>query len=212
MARKDRAGRPRREPAHEAPARREWLVVALAAAGVALGVYLAWTKLAGGSALLCIAGSGCGLVQSSRYGTFLGLPTAGWGAALYAAIGGLGLAGLIGYRWLLAFLLTVAGVAFSGYLTYLELYVIEAVCGYCVASAAVAAGLFGLVLGRRPAGPRRLVRPARLLAWGSLAGVATVALGIGVFALDAPREAAGLQQALARHLKESGAVMYGAFW
>lgn len=212
MGRRERAGRPRRGEAPPAPPRREWPVVVLAAIGLALGGYLTWTKLSGGSALLCTAGSGCGVVQGSRYGTFLGLPTAAWGAGLYAAVGGLALSGLTPRRWLLAFLLAVAGVSFSAYLTYLELFVIEAVCGYCVVSAAVAAGLFGLLLGRRPAGPRRLVRPGRLAAWGGLTAVATVALGVGVFALATPRAAAAYQEALARHLAGSGAVMYGAFW
>lgn len=210
-AREGRAGRPRRGEVEASP-RRDWLVAGLALAGLAVSAYLTWTKLTGGTALLCTTGSGCGVVQGSRYGTFLGLPTAAWGAGLYAAIGGLALRGLTPPRWLLAFLLSVAGVSFSAYLTYLELFVIEAVCGYCVVSAVVAAGLFGLLLGQRPPGPRRLVRAGRLVAWGGLTAVATVLLGVGVYAIGTSREAASYQEALARHLQQSGAVMYGAFW
>jgi uncharacterized membrane protein len=38
---------------------------------------------------------------------------------------------------LLSLVLSVGGVGFSVYLTYLEIYVIEALCAWCVASAIV---------------------------------------------------------------------------
>src|SRR6266540_5012676 len=65
----------------------DWLVVALSAAGLLVSGYLTWLKLAGRGAVFCVAGSGCDLVQASRYAVFLGVPTALWGAALYTAIG-----------------------------------------------------------------------------------------------------------------------------
>ena len=108
---------------------------------------------------------------------------------------------------------TVAGVAFSGYLSYLELAVIGAVCGYCVVSAAIATGLLGLVLGRRSvAGRGSPLGAGRLAALGGVTAVLTVLVGIGVFAAGAPRAEASYQDALARHLASSGAIMYGAFW
>ena len=203
--------RARREAA--APAwRPDWLVAGLAVVGLAVAGYLAVTKLTGGGALFCRGIGGCEVVQQSRYAMFLGLPTAAWGAGLYTAIAGLALAGLWPWRWLAALLLAVAGVSFSGYLTYLELFVIGAVCWYCVVSAATATALLGVLLGRRPAARRGPTRPARVAALGSLTAVATVALGIAVFAASAPRAAPGYQEALARHLARNGAVMYGAFW
>jgi uncharacterized membrane protein len=195
-------------------ARREWLVAAVAAVGVLVAGYLAGTKLAGGTALFCRDVGGCEVVQQSRYAVFLGLPTAAWGAGLYALVGGLALTGFTPRRWLAAFLLAVAGVAFSAYLTYLELFVIGAVCWYCVVSAGVAGTLFGLLLGRRPAerGRQRFTRPGRVAALGSLTAVLTVGAGVGVFALGVPGESAAYRDALARHLGQRGAVMYGAFW
>jgi uncharacterized membrane protein len=189
-------------------------VAGLAAVGFAVAAYLAITKLAGGSALFCRGVGGCEVVQASRYAMFLGLPTAAWGAGLYAAIGGLALSGLDARRWLTAFLLAVAGVAFSAYLTYLELFVIGAVCWYCVVSAATAAALLGVLLGRRQSvtGPRRFLRPGRVVGLGAATAVATVVLGVGVFTISEPRAAPAYQQALARHLAASGAIMYGAFW
>lgn len=193
--------------------RRDWPVALLAAAGVIVAGYLAGMKLAGGRALFCTAGSGCDIVQASRYAVFLGLPTGAWGAGLYAAIGALAILGLSAKRWLAAFLLAVAGASFSAYLTYLELFVIGAVCAYCLVSAGIAVGLFGLLLGRRPAatGRRSPVRATRVSTLGALTAVATVVIGAAVFATGSPRDAA-YQEAVARHLDKIGAVMYGAFW
>lgn len=210
---KKRAARPTRSEPCEAP-RRDLSVAALSAAGLVLAGHLAYAKLAGGSALFCEAGSGCDVVQASRYAVFLGLPTALWGAGLYAAIGGIALSGLDARRWLAAFLLAVAGASFSAYLTFLELFVIRAVCVYCVASAVIAVALFGRLLARRPraTGRRSPVRPARVAALGSVTAVAAVVFGAAVFATHSPQQAAGYQEALARHLAGSGAVMYGAYW
>jgi uncharacterized membrane protein len=113
------------------------------------------TKLGGDSPLFCTAGGGCDIVQASRYAVFFGLPTALWGAGLYAAIGGLAIIGLDARRWLNAFLLAVAGASFSAYLTYIQLFEIRAVCGYCIVSAVVAASLFGVLLMYRPSGSGR---------------------------------------------------------
>ena len=58
------------------PARPDFLILALAAAGAAIAAYLTWLKWMGGNAALCLSGSGCDIVQGSRYGTLLGVPTA----------------------------------------------------------------------------------------------------------------------------------------
>jgi uncharacterized membrane protein len=193
--------------------RRDWWSAGIAATGLIITGYLALTRLTGG-ALFCTAGSGCDLVQASRYAFFLGLPTALWGAGLYAAIGGLALFGFTARRWLWAYLLAVVGVSFSLYLTFIELFVIRAICVYCVVSAATVVALFGLLLARRPpaTGRRSWVRTPRLAAFGGLTAVATVVIGAGVFSANPPSAASGYQEALARHLTGSGAVMYGAFW
>jgi uncharacterized membrane protein len=192
------------------PVHADWLVVGLAAVGLGLAGYLTWTRVTGESALFCTGVAGCEVVQASRYAMFLGIPTAAWGAGLFAIVGGLALTGLTRGRWLLAFLLVAAGIGFTAYLTYLELFVIAAVCGYCVISAAVTIALFGVLLRRRPRGRRTGV--ARLVALGAGAAAVAVVLGVSGHALTAPGGAYAYQQALARHLAQSGAVMYGAFW
>lgn len=192
---------------------RNWAVVGLAAAGFVVAGYLALTKLGGDSPLFCTAGSGCDIVQATRYAVFFGLPTALWGAGLYAAIGVLALIGMDARRWLATFLLAVAGVSFSAYLTYLELFEIGAVCSYCVVSAVIAVALFGVLLAGRSSVPgrRSAVRSARLVSLGAITAVVTVLIGAGYYAAESPSAATG-QEALARHLAESGAVMYGAYW
>jgi uncharacterized membrane protein len=197
-------------PPQPDPVRPDWLVAGLAAVGVVLAGYLAWTKATGGSALFCTAAAGCEVVQASRYAMFLGIPTAAWGTALYAVVGGLALAGLTARRWLVAFLLAASGMGFAGYLTYLELFVIAAVCWYCVASAAITLALLGALLGRRPRGRR--TGATRLVTLGAGAGAVAVVVGLSVHTLTAPGGAYVYQEALARHLAQSGAVMYGAFW
>jgi uncharacterized membrane protein len=193
---------------------RDWWVAVLSAIGLLVAGYLTVNKWSGGSALFCTAGSGCDIVQASRYAVVLGLPTAAWGAGLYAAVGALALLGLSPRRWLAAFLLAVAGASFSLYLTSLSIFEIGATCAYCLASSGIALGLFGLLLFRRPpvTGRRSPVRLARVAALGALTAAATVVLGAGVFATLDPKETATYQEALARHLKASGAVMYGAYW
>jgi uncharacterized membrane protein len=194
-------------------ARRDWVAAGLAAAGFLLAGYLTVTKLGAESPLFCEAGTGCDIVQASRYGVFFGLPTALWGALVYAAIGALALLGLDTGRWMAAFLLAVVGVSFSAYLTYLELFEIRAICGYCVISALIAVALFALLLMRRTSvpGQRSSLRPTRVAALGSVTAVATLLIGAAYFAADSTQVAA-YQEALARHLARSGAVMYGAYW
>ena len=108
---------------------------ALAVVGVAISGYLTWVHYADAEAL-CLASGGCEKVQQSRYSELAGVPVAVLGLAGYLAIlGTLALRGDTG-RLLTAFL-AFGGVAFTAYLTYVELFEIEAVCQWCVASAVV---------------------------------------------------------------------------
>jgi uncharacterized membrane protein len=204
--------RPHAEPVP--PPAREWPVAGIAAAGALIALYLTYTKLMQGTALFCSAGGGCDVVQASRYASFLGVPTALWGAALYVAVGALALAGLVGQRWLWAFLLAVSAVSFSAYLTWISASEIKALCGWCLASGVTAVVLLGALLLRQPApgGRHARIRPPRLALYGVLMAAVTVVFGAGVYAGSPSSAEASYREALARHLTESGAVMYGAFW
>lgn len=130
------------------------LVALLALAGIFLATYLALYKLGVIGALTCSIGS-CETVQLSRWAMFLGLPVAAWGVAFYVGVFALAMLSLarpggspaVGWG-LLA--LTGWGVLFSGWLTYLELFVIHAICIWCVVSAVLTAVLFALVVLDRP--------------------------------------------------------------
>ena len=102
-------------------------------------------------------------------------------------------------------------MSFSLYLTYLELFVIRAVCAYCVLSAALAVALFAVLLARRPSTGRRSVAPRRVAGLGVATAVATVVFGAGVFTVDTSPASVQLREGLARHLAETGSVMYGAY-
>ena len=208
-------GRRKREPQQReaiAPSA-DWLVVVLSIVGLLVAGYLTWLKWAGRGAFLCVAGTGCDLVQASRYSIFIGVPTALWGALLYIAVGVLAGMGLTQQRWLAAFLLASSGVGFSAYLTWLSVSDVGGMCVYCLASGVILVGLLVALVWRRPAarGRKSFLRPAPLVGYGTLAAVATIVFGAFVFA--SPSSApVGYQSALARHLKQSGAIMYGAYW
>lgn len=117
-------------------------IALLALIGCLVSLYLWLYKIGAIGTLQCGAGS-CEYVQTSRYADFLGLPVAFYGVAGYAAIFAVSLAGLQprylasrGPTRLVAALATI-GVLFSVYLTYLELFVIHAICWWCVASAVI---------------------------------------------------------------------------
>lgn len=201
----------RRDVTVAAPARPDYVLVALAAAGFAIAVYLTWLKWTGSDARFCLSGSGCDIVQSSRYGTLLGVPTALWGALLYVAIGALAALGFTASRWAWAFCLSAAGVGVSVYLTALSLVVIHATCAYCLASGVLMLAIL-LVLWRRRWGlPGRRTKLSSVIA-GAVAMALLAPFGAAfIFALP-EGGGAGFEAALARHLREQGAVMYGAYW
>lgn len=88
---------------------------------------------------VCLGVGDCEAVNTSRFSELLGVPVALLGALAYAAQ--IALCGAI--HWdryaMLArralFIMAVIGVVFSAYLTYLELFVIHAICPWCVTSA-----------------------------------------------------------------------------
>jgi uncharacterized membrane protein len=117
------------------------LVVALAGIGVAS--YLTYVHYAGLQPFCAGGGHGCERVQSSSYARLGGIPVALLGLAGYLAIAAALLAPGERAR-LAAAALAVSGFGFSAYLTYLELFVIDAICQWCVASAILMTGLAGV--------------------------------------------------------------------
>ena len=119
--------------------------LALAVIGTAIGAYLVWVHY-NLDALVCGTGE-CEIVQTSEYATLLGIPIAWLGLGMYLTVLALGLMRIrlpdqLEPLSMGALAITCAGTLYSGWLTYLELYVIDAICQWCVASAVVTTLLF----------------------------------------------------------------------
>ena len=121
-------------------------VALLALVGLFISAYLLLYHLGFYGVLACGAGS-CDVVQASKYADFLGLPVPAWGVAWYGAVFVLSLVlqsgHAVGGPWArLLDLAALGGMAFSIYLTAVELFILHAVCLWCVVSALLATGIF----------------------------------------------------------------------
>jgi uncharacterized membrane protein len=118
-------------------------IAVVALLGLAIAGYLTYVHYAGIKPL-CVSGSGgCERVQSSHQAQLAGVPVAVLGLVGYAVIlVSAALPGDVGR--VPGGLVAISGFAFSVYLTYEELFVIHAVCQWCVASAVLMAGLAAL--------------------------------------------------------------------
>jgi uncharacterized membrane protein len=128
----------------------------LSLAGLFVSLYLYLYKLGYIGTVACGTG-GCEKVQFSSYAIFLGLEVPLWGLLAYGALLALSILALqqpASPRWpLLLKLLSGGGVLFSIYLTYIELFVIHAICRWCVGSAVIVALLFVASLSIRAQAP-----------------------------------------------------------
>lgn len=95
-----------------------------------------------GAALTCGVFNGCDTVTTSAYSTMFGIPLALLGFGYYLALTALIIAYAIkkDTRYLYAVAaISGAGLIFSLWLVYLQLFVIKALCSYCLFSVAVTA-------------------------------------------------------------------------
>lgn len=112
----------------------------LAVVGILIALYLTLYKIGVIGVLSCSIGS-CETVNTSKWSMLLGIPIAEWGLAAYIALFGLAIAGSAEAReqsiTIARLLVALAGfsVLFSAWLTYLELFVIHAICIWCLTSA-----------------------------------------------------------------------------
>ena len=127
------------------------IVATLSLAGIFVALYLLLYKLGIVGNLSCSIGS-CETVNLSKWATFLGAPVAAWGVGFYVVMFVLSLVSLqdryvdsLGMSKVLA-LVSGSGVAFSAWLTYLELFVIHAICQWCVVSAIIVTIIFVFAL------------------------------------------------------------------
>lgn len=123
----------------------------LSLAGLFISGYLYLYKIGKIGSLACGTG-GCEAVQLSSWSRFAGLEVSLVGLLGYAALLALSLASVqtdLQASWWPTTVMTVAaglGVVFTLYLTYLELFVIHAICRWCVASGVIIAAIFVMAL------------------------------------------------------------------
>ena len=111
------------------------VAIVLALIGLGVAAYLTYVHYEGIESV-CGLGGDCEKVQTSEWADLAGVPVA--------------LLGLIGYATILATLfvereealvagalVALVGFGFSAYLTYRELFSIDAICPWCVASAVI---------------------------------------------------------------------------
>ncbi len=124
--------------------------IVLAFLGLLVAGYLSYAELSGTSTV-CPEGGfvNCDLVQSSAYAYLFGIPVSVLGVLGYLAI----LAVLVAeslmpdlseLSTMAFFAMALIGTLFSAYLTYVELFILHAICIWCVASAILMTALFGI--------------------------------------------------------------------
>ena len=125
---------------------REWYaklpfaLVALGLAGLGISSYLVLTHY-GKKPIACAGVGECNYVNSSEYASVGGVPVSLLGLGMYVCLTVAAVywssrpqdeTRMVAY-WGLA----LAGAAYAGYLTYVELEILHAICVWCVASAVV---------------------------------------------------------------------------
>ncbi len=131
---------------------RRRIIAVLALLGALDAAYLLLGKLGAIGALECSISAGCDMVNASVYSEFLGFPVAGIGLAGYLAIFVIALMGQqprwLSERWPDASVTLLSGVAvvFTLYLTYAEIFILHAICQWCIVSQVVILAIFVLAL------------------------------------------------------------------
>ncbi|MEO0539648.1 MAG: vitamin K epoxide reductase family protein [Cyanobacteria bacterium P01_A01_bin.105] len=212
------------------------VIGAIATVG-ALGTgYLTAVKLMGADAACPI--SGCDQVLSSQYAELFGVPLTLFGCLAYLSMVVLSLGPLLinpdvnkekryqleGLTWPLLFVGATGMMVFSGYLMFVLATELKAPCIYCIASASFTVVMFVMtLLGRR------WEDQGQLMFRGFIVGTLTLVATLGVYqvSINGPTANASAEGGvgpvvqnpsgeaelgLARHLTETDAKMYGAYW
>ncbi len=115
----------------------------VAAVGIGVAAYLTYVHYQP-RALICTTGGGCETVQDSKYAVIVGIPVATLGLAAWTAALALTIWNSELARTLTA-ALALSVIAFAAYLVILQLFVIDAICVWCMANDVVLAPIFAVL-------------------------------------------------------------------
>ena len=124
------------------------LAALVALAGIAVAGYLTWTHFQEGALICPTGGGGCEVVQESEYATIAGIPVALLGLVTYGVVLALVLWDAPEAR-LAAAALSMTAVLFSGYLLAVQLFVVDAVCVWCLVNDVLIAPALAVVTALR---------------------------------------------------------------
>lgn len=119
------------------------IAVFVATLGIAVATYIAIAEADGGAPACFAGGGGCETVARSSHSELVGVSVAVIGIVGYALLLVAAVSRGDGAR-MAGFALALTGFGYSVYLTYLELFVIEAICQWCVVSALLMTVLFAV--------------------------------------------------------------------
>ena len=188
------------------------VITVLSLIGFIVTAYLTYVYYNQAETSFCVTGSSCDIVRLSGYSSIDGIPVS--------------LIGLVGYfglfiitvsnisdrlKWLTLYFISLPGLVFSVYLTYVEVFVLKAICSFCLLSAILITAIFILILLKNPIDLRANVSKIIPI---SIFIIILVILGSLFFNNSGELRATtanSYQVGLAIHLREIGATMYGSF-
>jgi len=109
-------------------AKKRKIIFLLIFLGLLVSGYLSYFKLST-NPFACDFGQ-CSVVQSSSYSVLFGVPVAIWGGLYYLALG----AAFIKMDPKILDYILAWGITFSLYLAYIEIFILKAICGWCMVS------------------------------------------------------------------------------
>jgi uncharacterized membrane protein len=118
--------------------------------GLADAIYLTIEHLAGRS-VQCTIVSGCSQVLGSSYATVFGVPLASIGALAYFTVFSCAILAVFGYSSARTLLTIVVALMFLAtlWLLFVQAFILEAFCAYCLLSAGVTLTLTGIIVAAR---------------------------------------------------------------
>lgn len=191
-----------------------WPLLGLAVIGMILAAYLtvmAWQEKL---VAFCAAGSACDAVLSSRWSTLFGMPTSFWGFLTYALLAAIAWNKRSESQWKVAWIISLFGLLYSLYLTWVSLFEVRAACPYCLSSLALMTAIFITVATQRP-------KNLSGFSWGpwlakSAGGALVIVLALHLHYAGYWGKTAGPEdpwiRGLAEHLTKTNAKFYGAGW